>query len=127
MVSAGLLDSPMGTKPKIPPQEIFLGGWLELFGIGKTRAGEIAGCSQSYISNISGGRRGDVNALYLLRLSQRLGVTVNDFFVPPPSETDPTSFIDISAAAREAVIKRWQQLRDEQPPAPAKKRVATRR
>ncbi|WP_147413532.1 helix-turn-helix domain-containing protein [Pseudorhodoplanes sinuspersici] len=123
----GLVPCLMGKTTDDENREIFLGGWLKLFGLKTVRAAEIAGCSQSYISNISGGRRSDVNALYLLRLSDRLGVTVNDFFVPPPSESDPTSFIDISAKARESVIKRWQQIREHESEKPAKKRAGARR
>ena len=120
----GLLECLMGTTTEQEPREIFLGGWLKLFGLKATHAAKIALCTQSYISNISGGRKPNVNALYLLRISDHLGMTVNDFFLPPPSKSDPTSFTHISAQAREAVIKRWREIDQQQVEKPAKRRAA---
>lgn len=99
----------MGKKPTVEIPEIFLGEWLKLLGVGATAAAKIAGCSQSYISNISGGRRENVNALYLLRLSDHLGIKVNDFYQKPPSAAAIEPFADISPEARTAVLNRRQR------------------
>ncbi len=81
------LQCGMGKRTKLEPREIFLGDWLDHFGIGPTEAAGIAGCTQSYISNISRGARDNVNVLYLLKLSEYLDVNVNDFFRPLPNQS----------------------------------------
>lgn len=50
-----LLEFGMGKRKKPEPREIFLGDWLKRFEIGPSEAATIAGCTQGYISNISGG------------------------------------------------------------------------
>jgi plasmid maintenance system antidote protein VapI len=60
--------------------EIFLGQWLDFFGMSVTEAARVAGCKQSYISNIIANRKTNVNVLYLLRISEALSVNVNDFY-----------------------------------------------
>ena len=67
----------MAKRSNTDAREIFLGDWLEHFEIGPTEAAKIAGCSQSYISNISRGARTNINALYLLKLSEYLEVNIN--------------------------------------------------
>lgn len=99
----------MGKEPADDVPEIFLGEWLELFGVGPTEAGEIAGCTQSYISNMSAGRRPNINVLYLLRLSEHFKIKINDFYRRPPSATQLAPFADISPEAREAVLARRQR------------------
>jgi hypothetical protein len=80
----------MAKHKNIEPREIFLGDWLKAWGIGPTEAAKIAGCTQSYISNISRGVRPNVNALFLLRLSEHMRVNVNDFF-RRPSRSEKTT------------------------------------
>lgn len=99
-----LVPSFMGNNPKPEPREIFLGAWLELFEIGSTDAAAIAKCSQSYISNISRGRKGNINALYLMALSEEMGITVNDLFRRPPPRTQIAQLREYSPQARAALI-----------------------
>jgi transcriptional regulator with XRE-family HTH domain len=98
------LQYPMTKKPHDETREIFLGDWLEHFGIGATEAARIAGCTQSYISNISRGARTNINALYLLRLSEHLGININDFFRPLPSPAQLAPLKDLSPKAQEALL-----------------------
>lgn len=92
-------------KQKHPVQrEIFLKDWLDHFGIGPTEAARIAGCTQSYISNISRGARENINALYLLRLSEHLEINVNDFFRPLPSQSQIAPLQDLSPKAQAAIL-----------------------
>lgn len=101
----GLLKCGMGKRKKVEPQEIFLGAWLKLDEIGPTEAAEIAGCTQSYISNISSGVRPNINVLYLLKLSEYLGVTVNDFFKQPPDDTHLASLRNFSPEAQAFLLR----------------------
>lgn len=96
----------MGKVPKTAPREIFLGEWLDNFEIGRSEAARIAGCTQGYISNIARGARENVNALYLLRLSEHMHITINDFYRRPPSVTQLAPLADLSPAARQAVLDR---------------------
>ena len=101
----GLLKCGMGKRKKVEPQEIFLGDWLNLDEFGPTEAAEIAGCTQSYISNISSGVRPNINVLYLLRLSEHLGVTVNDFFRKPPTDAHIASLRNFSPEAQAFLLR----------------------
>ncbi len=94
-------------KPRKPEaREIFLGDWLEFFEIGPSQAAEIAGCTQSYISNISRGARGNINVLYLLKLSEFLDININDFFRPLPNLSQIAAMQQLSPKARAALIGR---------------------
>ncbi len=94
-------------KPRKPqPREIFLGDWLELFDIGPSEAAEIAGCTQSYISNISRGARSNINVLYLLKLSEHLNINIDDFFRPLPSQSQIAAMQQLSPRAQSAIIGR---------------------
>jgi hypothetical protein len=66
---------------------IYLGDWLKEKGIKVGEAAKIACCDQPYISNICAGRRSNINVLYLLRLSEFMGMTVNDFYHPVSDKT----------------------------------------
>lgn len=101
-----LVKSCMAKRNTPKPREIFLGDWLALFEIGPSEAATIAGCSQSYISNISRGARANVNALYLLKLSEHMDVNINDFFRPLPSQSQLASIQRLSPKARAAIIDR---------------------
>lgn len=123
----GLLQWPMGKTSKTKASKIHLGGWLDLFSLSQTEAADIAGCKQPYIANISRGRNLDVNVQYLFKLSQHLGLTINDFFVPAPTEDNASSMMDLSAGARESVVKRWKELRELRAQKSAKKRTSDNR
>lgn len=92
-------------------RDIYLGEWLEHFEIGPTEAAKIAGCTQGYISNISGGRKANVNALYLLRLSEHIGINVNDFFRPLPNANHLAALQSLSPQGQAALLGRRQQKR----------------
>jgi len=94
----------MAKRSNTEAREIFLGEWLKHFDIGPTEAAKIAGCTQSYISNISRGARTNINALYLLRLSERMEVNVNDFFRPLPSQAQLAPLTKLSPKAQAAIL-----------------------
>lgn len=104
-----LVKSGMGKRSTPPPREIYLGDWLDLFDIGPSEAARIAGCSQSYISNISRGARDNVNVLYLLKLSEHMDVNINDFFRPLPSRAQLAPLKKLSPKARSAILDRQQK------------------
>jgi transcriptional regulator with XRE-family HTH domain len=105
----GLVKCGMAKPAKPTPREIFLGQWLDSFEISRSEAARIAGCTQGYISNIARGARENVNALYLLRLSEHMHVTVNDFYRKPPSVSQLAPLADLSPAARQAILSRKQR------------------
>ena len=109
MEIAEFLQCDMAKPAKIEPREIFLGDWLKEWQIGPTEAARIAGCTQSYISNISRGARPNVNALFLLRLSEHMGVNVNDFFRPMPSQSQLAPLQNLSPKAQAALLARKQK------------------
>jgi transcriptional regulator with XRE-family HTH domain len=107
----GLLKCGMAKRNAPASREIFLGEWLKREGLGPTEAAKIAGCSQSYISNISSGARSNINALFLLRLSEHLKININDFFQRPPPESQIAPLRSFSPEAREALLRPKKQKR----------------
>ncbi|XUM25085.1 helix-turn-helix domain-containing protein (plasmid) [Bradyrhizobium oligotrophicum S58] len=105
------LKSSMAKRNAPPPREIYLGEWLQRAELGPTKAAEIAGCSQSYISNIMRGEKPNINVLYLLRLSEEIGISVNDFFRKPPSDSQLASLADLSPEAQEMLLRKRQARR----------------
>jgi helix-turn-helix protein len=89
--------------------EIHLGAWLELFEVPIGEAARIAGCGQSYISNIVANRKANINVLYLLKLSEEMGVTVNDFYRPLPSKSQLNALKSLSPKAQATILARQQR------------------
>jgi plasmid maintenance system antidote protein VapI len=89
--------------------KIYLGDWLEEFQMENGEAAEIAGCDQSYISNIVANRKPNVNVLYLLRLSEKMGVTINDFYRKLPNKAQLAALKDLSPKAQATLLARFQK------------------
>jgi plasmid maintenance system antidote protein VapI len=100
-------DMEKNTSDEAPP--IYLGGWLELFEMKVGEAAEVAGCDQSYISNIIANREPNVNVLYLLRLSDELGITINDFYRPLPNRSQIAALKNLSPKAQATLLARQQR------------------
>jgi transcriptional regulator with XRE-family HTH domain len=83
---------------------IYLREWLELLGVDITDAAKVAGISQPYMSNIIAGRKPNVNVLYLLRISEHLGITINDLYRPLPKKAQLTQLTELSPKAREKIF-----------------------
>ncbi|WP_157195802.1 hypothetical protein [Bradyrhizobium sp. YR681] len=90
--------------------QMFLGQWLDFFELDVTEAAKIAGCSQGYVSNIIANRKPNVNVLYLLRISEHLKVTINDFYRPLPRKAELDALKKLSPKAQEAILQK-QRLR----------------
>lgn len=88
---------------------IHLGDWLELLETSVSEAADIAGCGQSYISNIISGRKTNINVLYLLKLSDHLGVTINDFYRPLPNRSQLTALQNLSPKAQATILERQRK------------------
>jgi plasmid maintenance system antidote protein VapI len=101
---AVLLKLGMAKHGKSEVRPIFLGDWLEHFNVGPTEAAKIAGCDQSYISNIVAGRKKNINALYLLKLSEHFDLNINDFFRPLPPQSQITALQGLSSKAQAAIL-----------------------
>lgn len=102
----GLLQYDMAKRAKVPDPEIFLGDWLELFEIDNKQAAKIAGCDQSYISNIVKRRKTNINVMFLLRLSEHMGIAVNDFYRPLPAQSQLTTLKNLSPQAQANILAR---------------------
>lgn len=107
--SIDFVNCGMAKRREIEPREIYLGDWLKEWNIGPSEAAKIAGCTQGYISNISRGARPNVNAVYLLNLSEHMGVNVNDFFRPLPSQSQLAPLKNLSPKAQAAILGRTQK------------------
>lgn len=107
--NSALVECVMARRTQQEAREIFLGDWLRHFDVGPVEAAKIAGCSQSYISNISRGARTNINALYLLRLAEHFGVSVDDFFRPLPSQAHIAALSQISPKGQAAILNRRQR------------------
>lgn len=103
---SGLVQCLMGKPVKSEARAIYLSEWLDAFKMKVIDAAKIAGCSQGYLSNIMRGERPNVNVLYLLRLSEAMQITVNDFYRKPPSVTQLAPLTDLSPQARQAIMNR---------------------
>ena len=99
----------MGNKADDEPPKIYLGDWLDEFDIDNGEAAEMAGCDQSYISNIVAGRKPNVNVLFLFRLSEKMGVTVNDFYRPLPNKSHLAALKNLSPKAQATLLARFQK------------------
>lgn len=99
----------MAKRPPKRDENIYLGDWLTFFDVGTTEAAKIAGCGQSYISNIARGRKSHINVLYLLRLSNHLGVTINDFYAPPPDQSHLDALKNLSPKAQATILARQRK------------------
>jgi plasmid maintenance system antidote protein VapI len=99
----------MGKADNKDPPTIYLGAWLEEFNLDNGAAAEAAGCDQSYISNIVANRKPNVNVLILLRLSEFMGVTINDFYRKLPSKTHLAALKDLSPKAQATLLARFQK------------------
>lgn len=103
------LNYGMAKAPKAAPRDLHLGPWLALFGATETQAGEAAGCGQSYIANLINGRKKNPSALILLRISEWLGVTVNDLYQPPPTRSEIAPMAKLSPKARDSILDRQRR------------------
>lgn len=99
----------MAKKAENDVPEIHLGDWLEALGVSVGEAAEAAGCGQSYISNIVAGRKPNINVLFLLRLSEKMDVTINDFYRPLPSKSQLTTLNNLSPRAQSTLLARRQR------------------
>jgi transcriptional regulator with XRE-family HTH domain len=89
-----------------PYRKLYLAEWLEVLGHSQTDAAEVAGVGQSYISNIIAGRRPNPSTFVLLRLSEWLGITVNDLFEPPPDDAIVKAIRGLSPGAHDALMRK---------------------
>ena len=104
-----LVTCDMAKKTDGTPPTIHLGDWLEFFETTVGEAAEIAGCNQSYISNIIAGRKLNVNVLYLLKLSDALGITINDFYRPLPNKSHLNALKNLSPKAQATILSRQEK------------------
>lgn len=106
---SALVNCGMGKRPNPSPREIFLGDWIKFLDLKVVDVAKCAGCTQGYISNIARGAKDNINALYLLAISDMMGVTVNDLFKRPPPKSVVAQLESYSPKARETILARKQR------------------
>ena len=118
-----MTKTPRAAGPIAVP--LYVGNWidaLESLGYTRNSIARAIGVTQSYISNMSHGTRPkNPKPYYLLRISQILGVTINDFFVCPPDSIDPAEMTEVSRQAV-AVLIAAHAARGPRPPTPPPRR-----
>lgn len=97
----------MGKLPKRQYKPLFVGDWIDATGHQQNVVAKAAGVSQSYISNLSGGRRSNPSAFVLKAIADQIGVAMDDFYMAPPAQTDMVRLRQISARARESLHQAW--------------------
>lgn len=106
---AGFLECGMGKRPQAQFRSLYLGDWIESMGYRQADVCKATGISQGYISNLSGGRKGNPSANILLRISEFIGITINDFYLPPPPDDALTQLGRYSPVAREGLMRRGRK------------------
>jgi len=96
----------MAKKAQPGLSQMHLADWLEYFELGPTAAAKLAGCTQPYISNIMAGRRTSVNVLYLVRLTEEIGISVNDLYRPAPTRLQLAQLQNYSPQAQATILQR---------------------
>lgn len=95
---------------------LYVGDWIDALGFERRVAAEFAGTTQSYISNMSGGRQNrrqtgrSPSTRILLALSRLLQISMNDFFVPPPAKLTQAAMADLSPQAVAALMARARNV-----------------
>ena len=105
----GLLRCRMRKRGEPIPRDMFLGQWMTFFDKGPTELANAANCSAGYISNMAADRKGNINVLFLLPISEALGITVNDLFKPPPTKAQAAQLQNYSAVAQHAILDHIRQ------------------
>lgn len=99
----------MAKRDDEEPPHIYLGQWLDFFEEDVSEAARQASCTQGYISNIIANRKPNVNVLILLRISEWLGVTINDFYRPLPKKSELQAFKKLSPKAQAAILQKQRK------------------
>ena len=94
----------MSKKPSNPEPKMHLGDWLKLLDVEVGRAAKMADCGQSYISNMIAGRRTNPNTLILYRLTEKLGITINDLYRQVPRAPEVETLQNLSPRAQQTVL-----------------------
>jgi len=67
-------------------RELHIGEWIVRLGREQREIARAAGITEAYLSNLIAARKKNPGADILLRLSEAMGLTVNDLYRRPPSE-----------------------------------------
>lgn len=63
---------------------LYIGEWIELLGATQKDVAKAAGIGESYLSLLIDGTKDNPSGRILFRISEHLGITVNDLYDPPP-------------------------------------------
>ena len=92
------------TNVKRPFRRLFIGEWLARLGKKQAEAAAAVGVTTPYMSELISGKKTNPGHEVLLDLSEWLGLTVNDFYRPPPPREQVEAVSkDLSAAEMAAL------------------------
>lgn len=98
------MPRPRSPNPKRPFRRLYIGEWLARLDKKQVEAATAAGVTPTYINEIVSGKKTNPSHEVLLDLSEWLGLTVNDFYYPPPTrEQVDTASKDLTAAEMAAL------------------------
>lgn len=81
----GLADHPgMPRTVQKRTRTLYLGQWLRRLGRKQKEIADAAGVGESYISQLISNPRKGASPSVLLDISEELGISINDLYMPPP-------------------------------------------
>jgi transcriptional regulator with XRE-family HTH domain len=80
-------------KKKVPTaqkdhERLFIGEWIEALGAKQKDVADASGIGESYLSLLIDGTKKNPSALILYKISEHLGVSVNDLYNAPPPKAE---------------------------------------
>jgi transcriptional regulator with XRE-family HTH domain len=101
--------SGMPKAARTSTRKLYLSEWLDRLGRRPVDLARHLGVGESYVSNLRSEKRSNPSIYILIDISEFLGVTVNDLFMPPPKagtigelKTYSTSAVERLLAAKPA-------------------------
>lgn len=85
-------------------KKLHLGEWLARLNVKQADLARDVEVSEPYLSNLISGKKLNPSINLLLKISDRLGITVNDLYKPPPSISALDDLKNFSPAAVQQLL-----------------------
>lgn len=113
LVKCGMGKTPLKQKARPPEKNrdlepLYVREWIDALSE-QHKVVKATRISQGYIANMSGGKKENPSAAYLRRIAKFLGISVDDFYRPPPPEDQLEALRGISQAARAALMRQIKE------------------
>jgi transcriptional regulator with XRE-family HTH domain len=93
---------PAITRPQY--KKLHLGEWLARLNVKQADLARDVDITESYLSKLISGKKVNPAISLLLKISDRLGITVNDLYKPPPSISALDDLKNFSQAAVQQLL-----------------------